>query len=74
MDTVKVAARVDSFSLDYDEGADVLYVAFGQPRAALGVDIGDGMVLRYDEARQEIVGLTIIGLREKLARGLGSAD
>ena len=48
--------------------ADVLYLSLGQPRPAVGVDIGDGVVLRYDEATQEVVGLTVIGLRAKLAR------
>jgi len=31
-----------------------------------GVDIGNGVILRYDEARNAVVGLTVIGLRAKL--------
>lgn len=57
-------------SWEYDAEADVLYLALAEPRPALGVDIGDGLVLRYDEARQEVVGLTVIGLRERLLRQL----
>jgi hypothetical protein len=34
------------------------------------VDIGDGVILRYDEKRSEVVGLTLIGLRARLVREL----
>jgi uncharacterized protein YuzE len=55
---------------DYDEEADVLYLSVGEPQPAVGVDIGEGVILRYDEARKEVVGLTLIGLRERLLKGL----
>lgn len=55
---------------DYDKEADVLYLSVGEPQLAVGVDIGEGVVLRYDEARKEVVGLTLIGLRERLMKGL----
>lgn len=73
MEAVKILHRPTSVIWDYDEDADVLYLSVGEPRAAVGVDIGDGLVLRYDEARQEVAGLTVIGLRERLLRGLSSA-
>ena len=41
----------------------------GEPRPAVGVDIGDDVVLRYDEETQEVIGLTVIlELRAKLAK------
>jgi hypothetical protein len=43
-----------------------IYLSVGAPRSAVGVDIGDGVVLRYDEETQEVVGLTVIGLRQQL--------
>ena len=55
---------------DYDEEADVLYISIGEPRPAVGVDIGEGVVLRYDEARKELAGLTLIGLRARLMESL----
>lgn len=55
---------------DYDEEADVLYLSMGEPKPAIGIDIGEGLVLRYDEAAQNMVGLTIIGLRARLMREL----
>ena len=70
METVKILEKPTSITWDYDEEADVLYVSVGDPRAALGIDIGDGLVRRYDEARNEVAGLTVIGLRERLLREL----
>ena len=51
---------------DYDEEADVLYLSIGKPRKATGVDIGRGVVVRYDEKKKEVVGLTILGVRARL--------
>jgi len=52
----------------YDAKADVLYLSFGEPRAAVGQDIGEGVVVRYDETMGQVVGLTVIGLRARLER------
>jgi uncharacterized protein YuzE len=71
METVRILERPTSITWDYDEEADVLYLSVGEPRPAVGIDIGDGLVLRYDEARNEVAGLTVIGLRERLLQGLG---
>ena len=48
---------------DYDSEADVLYISFGKPRPAAGMDMGDGIIMRYDEKHDEIVGITILGVR-----------
>lgn len=56
----------EALNWDYDGEADVLYLSFGEPRAATGVDIGEGVILRYDEEKGEVVGLTILGLGAKL--------
>ena len=74
METVKILERSGEIDWDYDHEADVLYVSVGQPRPALGVDIGDGVVLRYDEARNEVIGLTLVGLRARLMRGLAIGE
>ena len=34
---------------EYDGEADILYISFGKPRPAVGVDVGEGVVIRYDE-------------------------
>jgi uncharacterized protein YuzE len=70
MEAVKILERPTSIHWDYDEEADGLYLSVGEPRPALGMDIGDGVVVRYDEARKEIVGRTLIGLRARLMKSL----
>ncbi len=70
MDPVRILERPTSLTWDYDEDADVLYLSVGEPRPAVGIDIGDGLVLRFDEARREVAGLTVIGLRQRLLKGL----
>ena len=70
MDAVKILEKSASIDWEYDEEADVLYLSLGKPRPALGVDVGDGVVLRYDESAKEVVGLTLIGLRARLLREL----
>lgn len=51
---------------DYDDDADTLYLSFGKPKAAVGLDIGEGVVVRYDEQAKEVVGLTIVGVGRRL--------
>lgn len=46
------------------------YLSIDEPKPALGVDVGDGVILRYDETNKELVGLTIIGLRARLIKNL----
>lgn len=67
---IKILEKSAEVSWDYDEEADVLYLSVGEPRPAVGVDIGDGVVARYDEENKEVVGVTLIGLRARLLREL----
>ena len=50
----------------YDDYADTLYLSFGKPKAAMGLDIGEGIVVRYDEQAKEVMGLTIVGVGRRL--------
>ena len=72
MEAVKIPEKPTVIDWDYDGEADVLYLSLGEPTPAVGVDIGEGVILRYDEARQEVVGLTLIGLRARLLAGLST--
>jgi uncharacterized protein YuzE len=56
----------------YDEEADVLYLSFGPPRPAVGMDIGEGTILRYDEREKIIVGITIIGVGQRAKKVIKS--
>lgn len=57
-----------SLSWEYDEEADVLYISAGEPRPAVGKDIGEGVIVRYDEKAREIVGITIVGLMARVTK------
>ena len=65
MEKIKVLEG-SSPTLDYDEDADVLYISTKTPSPAVGVDIGEGVIIRYDEARGEVVGITVMGVRERV--------
>lgn len=70
---MKILEKPDSLRWDYDEEADVLYLSIGEPKPAVGVDIGEGIVVRYDETDKQIVGLTLTGLRARVRKDLPEA-
>lgn len=67
---IKILENPPEIDWDYDEEADVLYLSVGKPRPALGVDIGEGIIARYDEENKEVMGITLIGLRARLLKEL----
>lgn len=73
MEAVKIPEKKERLDWEYDKDADVLYLSIGRPRKATGVDIGQGVVVRYDEKRKEVVGLTILGMRARLVESLSKA-
>jgi len=66
MEALKILKGKPNLVWDYDEEADVLYISVGKPKKAVGHDIGDGLIVRWDEKEKDVVGLTIIGLRNRL--------
>ncbi len=60
METLKIIEKKDNIIWDYDAEADVLYISFGNPKKAEGIDIGDGIIVRIDTKNNEIVGMTIL--------------
>ena len=70
METLEFSLAEGAPRGSYDEGADVLYISLGAPRPAVGVEIENGVIVRYDEETNEIVGVTLVGLREKTSREL----
>lgn len=67
METVKLFEKRDvPVDWEYDGDADTLYISFGTPKPATGVDVGEGVILRYDEKAREVVGLTIVGVGRRL--------
>ncbi|MGB9299292.1 MAG: DUF2283 domain-containing protein [Anaerolineae bacterium] len=74
MEALTILEKPAEITWDYDEDADVLYLSIGEPQPAVALDIGEGVVLRYDEVRKEVVGLTLIGLRARLVEGLAATE
>jgi uncharacterized protein YuzE len=71
MEAVKLFDKKNApLDWEYDGGADTLYISFGKPRPAVGVDVGEGVVVRYDEKAKEVVGLTIIAVGRRLEQHL----
>ena len=72
MEAVKLFEREKKKTLDweYDGEADTLYISFGRPKPATGVDVGEGVILRYDEKAREVVGLTVVGVGHRLEQYL----
>ena len=73
MEALKILEGKPSLNWEYDEEADVLYISVGKPRPAVGVDIGQGVTVRYDKKKKEVIGLTIIGFRTRTLQGLKAA-
>jgi len=72
MEAIKILEKPATINWEYDEEADVLYLSVGEPRKALGLDIGEGVIIRYDETERAVVGLTVIGLKARLVSALKS--
>ncbi|OGJ87674.1 MAG: hypothetical protein A2268_03815 [Candidatus Raymondbacteria bacterium RifOxyA12_full_50_37] len=73
METIKFMEDTKHVNLEYDEDADTLYLSVGEPREAMGLDVGEGTVVRYDEKTREVVGLTLGGLRSRFVKELKQA-
>jgi len=52
--------------IHYNREADVLYISFGEPKPAEGIDIGDGTILRIEPKTEEVVGLTILNFSKRV--------
>ncbi|TAE69725.1 MAG: DUF2188 domain-containing protein [Oscillatoriales cyanobacterium] len=68
--TVKILEDSTNITGFYDKEADVLYLSLGEPREAVAVDISDGVIARYNEDSETIVGITLIGLRQRVLKEL----
>ena len=74
MEVLKILDKPDTIDWEYDEEADVLYLSVGMPKPAVGVDIGEEVVVRYDEVNNEVVGLTVLGLRERVIKEIAESS
>ena len=61
-----IILKPEKLDIDYDEESDVLYISVGKPRRADDtIEPQEGVVIRTRKG--ELVGITIIGLRNYLS-------
>lgn len=61
-----IVLKPEKLDIDYDEESDVLYISVGKPRRADDtIEPQEGVVIR--SRKGELVGITIIGLRNYLS-------
>ena len=60
METLNISEKKNKIKWDYDAEADVLYISFGNPKNAEGIDIGEGTIIRIQQDTKEIIGVTIL--------------
>jgi uncharacterized protein YuzE len=60
MEALKMIKSENKLTWDYDSESDVLYLTFGEPQPAEGIDINDGTIIRVNSLTGEICGITII--------------
>jgi len=70
MEALNILEGRQTLNWEFDEEADVLYISVGEPRPAVGTDIGEGVVVRYDEKQKEVVGITILGFRARTLQSI----
>lgn len=70
MERLRILDSPDSLSWEYDEEGDVLYISVGDPKPAVTVDVGESVLVRFDEEADEVVGITIMNVRQRLLEAL----
>ncbi len=70
METINISEKKEKIKWDYDAEADVLYISFGNPQNAEGVDIGEGTIVRVQTETNEITGVTIINPLHRTLKSL----
>ena len=56
------------YQTDYDKEADVLYISFGKPKKAIGIEVDQGSVVRVNPFNDSVVGITIIDFSYKYGK------
>jgi uncharacterized protein YuzE len=72
MEALRILESPESLSWEYDEEGDVLYISVGDPKPAVTIDVGESVLVRFDEEASEVVGITIMNVRRRLLEGLAA--
>lgn len=72
MEALRILESPDSQSWEYDEEGDVLYISVGDPKPAVTIDVAESVLVRFDEEAGEVVGITIMNVRQRLLEALAT--
>ncbi len=56
----EVQLGATKLTLHFDPNNDVLYCSLGDPKEAIGMEAGDGIIVRLDPETDELVGFTVL--------------
>jgi uncharacterized protein YuzE len=74
MEKITISEKKDQLKWNYDAEADVLYIYFGTPIEAEGIDLGNGTIARFNIETNEIAGFTIINPIQKTLAQLNQKE
>ena len=60
--------KSNALRISYDKTADVLYLAFGVPKAGIDEEIKPGIFVRFDSRSRRAIGMTIIDFEKRFSR------
>ena len=65
--------KSNALRISYDKAADVLYFAFGTPKAGIDEEIKPGIFVRLDSRTHRAIGMTIIDFEKRFSRPVGDS-
>jgi hypothetical protein len=70
MKEIKILTNRIDINWDYNDETDTFFLSAGNPQGVTDIDIGEGLVVYYDQIGEEIIGFNLTGLRSKLLKKL----
>ena len=55
----------EELHVDYDENSDTLYIKMGSARPTVSIDTQDGNLMSVDPTTDEVVGITLLGFKQR---------
>jgi len=55
-----------TLNFDYEGEVDVLYVSFGKSTKVIGEDLGNGVIISYNEENDNLVGMALIEIKKRI--------
>src|ERR1044071_3500141 len=68
---IKVLKNQKDAKWNYNDETDIFYLSTGNSQTAISLEIGDGLIVYYDETKQEVIGVNLTGLLAKVLKKLG---